>query len=281
MDWSNDKVLKFIELLKEEPAIWDRNRASNNNRQETIDAWERIQAQFSVEYSVEELKRKRNCLMTAYRDYLRKIKESSSNFEDVYKPTWFAFDALHSFLGSMYEMDIQLLEPTTKRRKRERWLSRDYDIMNQQAESETSQQSEYSQDSSRKRRNSQESHFIAKNRISDIPFQREKPAPLEPSEGNEYDLYGQLLAEKLKKMQDADRLMVMNEIDNLVFKYAVNARSRKDNQSVDTIAFITPSHPSYLKASGTGSINKKKMKLLASQIKDANCGSNEMSSDDD
>lgn len=36
---------------------------------------------------------------------------------------------------------------------------------------------------------------------------------------SECDLYGQLLAEKLKQLEENDRLMLMNEIDNLVFKY--------------------------------------------------------------
>lgn len=45
-------------------------------------------------------------------------------------------------------------------------------------------------------------------------------------EVNECDLYGQLLAEKLKPLDIDDRLVLMNEIDNLVFKYTMNVRQR-------------------------------------------------------
>lgn len=43
-------------------------------------------------------------------------------------------------------------------------------------------------------------------------------------ETNECDLYGQLLAQKLKTLDCDDRLILMNEIDNIVFKYVLNAR---------------------------------------------------------
>lgn len=43
-------------------------------------------------------------------------------------------------------------------------------------------------------------------------------------EANECDLYGQLLAEKLKPLSVDDRLVLMNEIDNLVFKFIMNVR---------------------------------------------------------
>lgn len=95
---------------------------------------------------------------------------------------------------------------------------------------------------------------------------RESPN-IERSQGNEYDLYGQLLAEKLKKMEEGDRLMVMNEIDNLVFKYAVKARSRIKSQSMGSAS----SHQNYLTASVSGVHKKKKIKKITQNINnDAN-----------
>ncbi|KAJ8734231.1 hypothetical protein PYW07_014782 [Mythimna separata] len=42
----------------------------------------------------------------------------------------------------------------------------------------------------------------------------------------ECNLYGQLLAEKMKPLDADDRLVLMNEIDNLVFKHLMNIRKR-------------------------------------------------------
>lgn len=41
---------------------------------------------------------------------------------------------------------------------------------------------------------------------------------------SECDLYGQLLAEKLKSLQEDHRLILMNEIDNLIFSYTMKIR---------------------------------------------------------
>lgn len=110
MDWNNEKVLEFIELIRSEPVIWDHKANSFPNRNETNKAWDRIQSQFSMQCPINELKRKRNSLMTAYRDYIRKIKETinnSANYDEIYKPTWFAFDAINSYMGSKYELNIE------------------------------------------------------------------------------------------------------------------------------------------------------------------------------
>lgn len=51
---------------------------------------------------------------------------------------------------------------------------------------------------------------------------------------NACDLYGQLLAEKLKALDTDDRLVLMNEIDNLVFKYTMNARQLQRELGIKT-----------------------------------------------
>lgn len=48
---------------------------------------------------------------------------------------------------------------------------------------------------------------------------------------NACDLYGQLLSEKLKTLNEDDRLGLMNEIDNHVFKYMMNVRKRNSSSS--------------------------------------------------
>lgn len=52
--------------------------------------------------------------------------------------------------------------------------------------------------------------------------------PSENEAVRECDLYGQLLAQKLKQLDTDDRLVLMNNIDNLVFKYLTNIRRRNN-----------------------------------------------------
>lgn len=106
MDWSNENVLDFVKLLQKEPYIWNFKNSDRTNRNLINDAWARIKNNFSVPLPVEELKKKRNTLLTQYRDYLKKIKDSTkrgSGTDEIYKPSWFAFDAIHSYMGAIYE----------------------------------------------------------------------------------------------------------------------------------------------------------------------------------
>lgn len=75
------------------------------------------------------------------------------------------------------------------------------------------------------RKQMDEAFSLIKNR-----FNREE----KEKEINACDLYGQLLAEKLKPLHIDDRLVLMNEIDNLVFKYTMNVRQRN---SLPTTAY--------------------------------------------
>lgn len=111
MEWSNESVFEFIELMQGEPDIWDPKRKGHKNRNNISDAWNRIRQNFSMPCTIEELKRKRNTLLTQYRDCLKKIKDSTktgSSAEDIYKPSWFAFDALHAFMGDVYEYRVTI-----------------------------------------------------------------------------------------------------------------------------------------------------------------------------
>lgn len=99
-------MLEFIELLQGEPCIWNPKNKNHKNRNLVNDAWVRVKNSFSVPCSIEELKKKRNTLLTQYRDCLKKIKDSTktgAGSEEVYKPSWFAFDAIHSYMGAVYD----------------------------------------------------------------------------------------------------------------------------------------------------------------------------------
>ncbi|CAG4931740.1 unnamed protein product [Colias eurytheme] len=117
MEWGNDAVIEFIELLQTEPSIWNPKNRHHKNRNLVNDAWIRIKNSFSVPFTVEELKKKRNILLTQYRDNLKKIKDSTktgSGAVEIFKPTWFAFDAMHNYMGSVYNYHPKLCTKVSK-----------------------------------------------------------------------------------------------------------------------------------------------------------------------
>ncbi|VVD00801.1 unnamed protein product [Leptidea sinapis] len=60
-----------------QPCIWNPKNNKHKNRTLVNDAWVRIKNKYSVPCSVEESKKKRNSLLTQYREHLKKIKEST------------------------------------------------------------------------------------------------------------------------------------------------------------------------------------------------------------
>ncbi|CAH2012137.1 unnamed protein product [Acanthoscelides obtectus] len=58
-------------------------------------------------YSIEELKKKeKRSLMSTYRLYRKKILDSTrsgSSVDDIFKPNWFAYDLMDSFLAPIYD----------------------------------------------------------------------------------------------------------------------------------------------------------------------------------
>lgn len=103
--WTNELVLKFIELYQAEPLLWNPRNSQHKNRNAVIDAWQRIQVGLNCQFAIAELKRKRESLMSTYRLHSRKIKESSHSGAstcELYTTNWFAYTLMDSFLGPVY-----------------------------------------------------------------------------------------------------------------------------------------------------------------------------------
>ncbi|XP_030034741.2 uncharacterized protein LOC115450773 [Manduca sexta] len=199
MDWSHERVLEFIELLEGEPCIWNPKSESHKNRNLVNDAWTRIISKLTVPCSIEELKKKRNTLLTQYRECLKKIKESTktgSGADEIYRPSWFAFDAIHNFMGSVY--DYRLTISTGTQESTDKSSHSNVYLVEQNLENEAL--------------------LLIKNRCKE-----------KDKEPDDCDLYGQLLAQKLKTLSVDDRLILMNHVDNIVFKYITEVRRRSSS----------------------------------------------------
>ncbi|VVC27480.1 MADF domain, partial [Cinara cedri] len=102
-DWYNEFTLKFLEFCRNERVIWDPMHPYHRDRKIVKDAWVRLRGH--LEYPVTELKEKKQSLMATFRGHLRKKKSltgSGSGVNDIYKPTWFAYEYMESSLGPVY-----------------------------------------------------------------------------------------------------------------------------------------------------------------------------------
>lgn len=99
--WNNDLELILIESLHAEPVLWNSKHKYYRNNNSKHDAWKRI-SEILNNIPVAECKRKKDSLMSSYRAYKKKVRDSmtsGASTADIYKPIWFAYETLDSFLG--------------------------------------------------------------------------------------------------------------------------------------------------------------------------------------
>lgn len=85
------------------PCIWNPKHKQHRNRNRVNEGWTEIQNNMPIPCTIQQLKKKKESLMSAYRAYKTKIKNSTLvSGNSVYQPSWFAFATMDSFLSSVY-----------------------------------------------------------------------------------------------------------------------------------------------------------------------------------
>ncbi|RVE44330.1 hypothetical protein evm_011054 [Chilo suppressalis] len=208
MSWNNDVVLEFVELYRREQLLWDPKHPLHRNRSEIADAWLRIQNSLSIHCSVLELKRKKESLMTSFRMHCAKKKK-----HDTYRPTWFAYTLMESFLGGKYECDSTVnpldnefftttpIAQEQSNRKRNTIDRNNSNTCRQSKAQKDIVKNEWAYSYAEKSETAEPSHYKVDNR----------------KDMDECDLYAQLLAKKLRKLDEHKRDLAMHEIDNIMF----------------------------------------------------------------
>lgn len=103
-DWTNEIIIEFVELYQSEPALWNPKHSCYRDKSKVNYAWNRISDIMNI--SVQDLKHKKNSMMATFRGHLRRKKASlqaGAGPDDVYKPVWFLYNQLESFLGNFNE----------------------------------------------------------------------------------------------------------------------------------------------------------------------------------
>ncbi|XP_023948305.2 uncharacterized protein LOC112053202 isoform X2 [Bicyclus anynana] len=199
MSWTNDVSLEFLDHYRIEALLWDPKHPLHRNRCEVNEAWRRIQSNLSINCPIVDLKRKKESLMTSFRFHYNRKKKSPGE----YRTTWFAYSYMESFLGGKYECD------STNEADHEDPIA-------------NTSQNTAAQGSSRRinrtassRPQTSNPEYVYKRKLDTTNNVNDDKCK---TDTDEYDLYGQLLAKKLRKLDEHQRDVAMHDIDNIMFK---------------------------------------------------------------
>ncbi|GBM29233.1 hypothetical protein AVEN_161091-1 [Araneus ventricosus] len=97
--------MEVLDLYQGEPIIWNKQNQHHKDRNQVYDAWVIIQNSLSIDFSLKVLKKKKENMMATYRNLAMKVQNSArtgAGVYEVYKPEWFAYEKMTSFLHFVY-----------------------------------------------------------------------------------------------------------------------------------------------------------------------------------
>lgn len=110
-DWSNKLTIEFLKHLSKEKVLWDLTDPKHKEKYRAYEAWDRISTKMGI--PVDELKTKKKSLMACWRPLCKKkvaSMESATSEDDIFHPSWFAYDVMEGFLGKLYGIE-QTIKP--------------------------------------------------------------------------------------------------------------------------------------------------------------------------
>lgn len=112
MEWTNETVMRFLDLYQMHPCIWDPKNGGHKVKTKVSDAWIDIKNNMGEpDCTVKELKKKKDSLMSMYRGYKTKVRKSEisgAGASEVFSPSWFAYEFMDSFLSGIYKCNTSM-----------------------------------------------------------------------------------------------------------------------------------------------------------------------------
>ncbi|RVE42445.1 hypothetical protein evm_012902 [Chilo suppressalis] len=222
--WNNELELSLIEYFRAEPVLWDVKLKNYKNKLKQHDAWMRIST--VMEIPVDELKKKKDSLMSSYRSYKGKVKksvQSGAGADEIYEPTWFAYEAMNAFLGDTLTCKKNMNTETEEKQPTEANLeATEENVDNNENRSQSKKNQKDSDQTIRRHKTSTElveAGNIVKDALATFKSTL-KRNPSQPVQQEDYcDLYGKLLANKLRKLSEKNKLQLMHDIDGMYLRY--------------------------------------------------------------
>ncbi|XP_026329207.1 uncharacterized protein LOC113237129 [Hyposmocoma kahamanoa] len=169
--------------------------------------------------TVKELKKKRESLMSAYRGYKCKIKKSEK-LGAVYRPTWFAYKFMDGFLNTIYQYNGVRNNQGEQNNHQIKIEVSDTDVTNTGETSRneyiSSQQTPTSTIHKDNQDNSDELQRV-KNQMDQTLKILETVFQNRNDEYDECNIFGKLVAIKLRKLPEDRRDIMMFKINELLY----------------------------------------------------------------
>jgi hypothetical protein len=232
--WNKKDVKAFIELYHQKILIWNPQHPDHFNKIKRQDAWTEIANE--IGRPVDQCKKKMENLLASLRREkmkMRKSVETGNRTQEIYKSNWFAFTSLQ-FLWKKNKPNPLLTTDITS----------EFNICDESAvkteSDEIDIEDELSEDcvdldpplEKRKKNNADPlNEEISLHSTHDVQLQQrmdeaftilERDTQKEDKKRDECDIYAELVATKLRKMDERTRDIAMNKIDNLLFDLKIN-----------------------------------------------------------
>ncbi|CAD7090172.1 unnamed protein product [Hermetia illucens] len=258
-DWSNEDVLNFLGCYQTEPCIWDPRDRGHKDKRKVAEAWNRLST--ALNKPVKELKAKREILMVSFRKNLRRKQnsiQSAAGIDDIFKPSWFAYELMESFLQPVYSTKLNL---NSKTQLKSSEIAADAIVHeSEEASSDNNLSSPLTSvaaaparsikkriTKSKKKSPRRTASVLAKQKATTALSQLTNPPIQRPSETSradeedECDLYAKLLAKKIRELPKDDRKLMMYEIDGL---FIPKIKLRAFSRETPSPQYFAPSTPS-------------------------------------
>ncbi|XP_047525149.1 uncharacterized protein LOC125063005 isoform X1 [Pieris napi] len=215
MDWTNDKIIKFIQAVETYRILWDSSHHDYKNRNKKHDATQDLAQRFNCDST--EVMRKWKIILAQYRREKKKIsdsKSSGSELSEIYKPKWFGYAYLKFFHGrdepnvsmsSQDEINEQLIQDT-------KYEETDTENEDQECHYKRPVKKLKNPKNSLKRRADDEDPKVT--HTSSVMDNVNKQA----NKRDDDEIFAAAVATKLKKIKDGrTKILVQRDIDNLLY----------------------------------------------------------------
>ncbi|XP_045495297.1 uncharacterized protein LOC123701491 [Colias croceus] len=209
--WKSNEILLFIELYRNEPIIWNPRHEFHKNKNKVNDAWIRIADKIYI--PINELKKKKESLMTTFRMHQkRKTKSIKSGMgeDELYIPIWPYYDPLEAFLKDIYVCSSVI---NTEEKIIQDSSSAETDLITQAPEPQTQ-----TAPPTQKRRSKNPPELSEASKEVANAFNTLNRVLDNKILDDDCELYGKLLATKLRKFPQYEREEIMLEIDSMMIK---------------------------------------------------------------
>ncbi|XP_024878151.1 repellent protein 1-like [Temnothorax curvispinosus] len=261
-EWTECRVLALIEDIKQYPCLWDPKDKDYKSRNRKFDCLKILSVKY--ECSPVDIKKKWSNLLQSYRACRRKIKsskKSGAGRDDIYKPTWFAFDHINSFMTDMYiphgtldsinqekdsdeENNAEILQNENIETNEVEVIDIGQTSTNIKQEVKVFSSLEESSKVKKKKRQTQIDERIDE-AYSYLAAKKRKEETSEKRQKDECDIFGELIVTKLRKLDDYTRQLIMNDINTIMFRATIQPTQnfQRDNFTQPNTFIQSPLSP--------------------------------------